>query len=108
MTPYVVGANAAVSTTLAGTQVTFDAIPAAIIYTSSTRISVMVPYGVAGRVSTAMVVTYNGVSSTALQLRVVDTAPGIYTLTTTGSGQRAILNEYGRLNSSSNPEGTGH
>jgi uncharacterized protein (TIGR03437 family) len=108
LTTFAVGANGALSTSVAGTQVTFDAIPAAIIYTSSTRISVMVPYGVAGRVSTAMVVTYNGVSSTVLQLRVVDTAPGIYTLTNTGSGQGAILNENGSLNSSSNPEGTGH
>jgi hypothetical protein len=108
LTKYVVGANGALATTVAGTQVTFDGIPAPIIYTSSTLASVMVPYGVAGRVSTAMVVTYNGVSSTPLPLRLVDAAPGIYTINQTGTGQGAILNENGTVNSASNPESAGH
>src|SRR5260370_35491019 len=68
----------------------------------------MVPYEVTGKVSTTMVVTYNGASSTPLQLRVVDSAPGIYTLTQTGTGQGAILNENGTLNGAGNPESTGH
>jgi uncharacterized protein (TIGR03437 family) len=108
LTTFVVGANGALATTVAGTQVTFDGIPAAIIYTRNTLVSVMVPYGVAGRISTAMVVTYNGASSTALQLRVVDTAPGIYTLTQTGTGQGAILNQNGTVNSAANPEVAGN
>jgi uncharacterized protein (TIGR03437 family) len=86
----------------------FDGIAAPIIYTRNTLVSVMVPYEVAGRVSTAMVVTYNGASSTALQLRVVDTAPGIYTLTQTGTGQGAILNQNGTVNSAGNPEVVGN
>src|SRR4029077_8158162 len=81
LTPYVVGSNGALATTVAGTQVTFDGIPAAIIYTRDTLVSVMVPYELAGRVSSNMVVTYNGVNSTPLLLRLVDSAPGIYTLT---------------------------
>jgi uncharacterized protein (TIGR03437 family) len=108
LTPFVVGANGALSTTVAGTQVTFDGVPAAIIYTRNTLVSVMVPYEIAGRVSTALVVTYNGVGSTALQLKVVDTQPGIYTLTQTGSGQGAILNQNGSVNGSGNPEAVGN
>jgi uncharacterized protein (TIGR03437 family) len=108
LTPYVVGANGVLATTVAGTQVTFDGVPAAIIYTRNTLVSVMVPYEVAGRVSTAMVVTYNGASSTPLQLRVVDTAPGVYTTTQTGSGQGAILNQNGSVNSAANPEVAGN
>jgi uncharacterized protein (TIGR03437 family) len=100
--------NGAVATTLAGTQVTFDGIPAPVIYTSSVVASVMVPYEIAGRVSTVMVVNYNGAASTPLQLRVVDTAPGIYTLTQNGSGQGAILDENGTVNSPANPEVSGH
>ena len=100
--------NGAVATTLAGTQVTFDGIPAPVIYTSSVVASVMVPYEIAGRVSTGMVVNYNGAASTPLQLRVVDTAPGIYTLTQNGSGQGAILDENGTVNSAANPEVAGH
>jgi uncharacterized protein (TIGR03437 family) len=88
--------------------VTFDGIPAPVIYTSSVVASVMVPYEIAGRVSTVMVVSYNGAASTPLQLRVVDTAPGIYTLTQNGSGQGAILDENGTVNSPANPEVSGH
>jgi uncharacterized protein (TIGR03437 family) len=55
-----------------------------------------------------MMVTYNGVSSTPLQLRVVDTAPGIYTLTQTGSGQGAILNQNGTVNGTGSPESVGN
>ncbi len=104
LTKFQVAANGALATTVAGTQVMFDTFAAPIIYTSSTLVSVMVPYEIAGRVSTALVVTYtapgsaSGSSSTALQLRVVDTAPGIYTLTQTGSGQGAILNQNGSVN----------
>jgi uncharacterized protein (TIGR03437 family) len=108
LTPFVVGANGALSTSVAGTQVMFDGIAAPIIYTRNTLVSVMVPYEIAGRVSTAMVVTYNGASSTALQLRVVDTAPGIYTLNSTGSGQAAVINQNGTVNSAANPEVAGN
>ena len=108
LTPFVVGANGTLSTTVAGTQVTFDGIPAAIIYTRNTLVSVMVPYELAGRVSTALVVTYNGVASAPIQLRLVDSAPGIYTLTQTGSGQGAILNQNGTVNGTGNAESVGN
>ena len=108
LTKFVVGANGALATTVAGTQVTFDGVPAPIIYTSATLVSVMVPYEIAGRASTAMIVTFNGGGSTPLQLRVVDTAPGIYTLTQTGSGQGAILNQDGSVNGSTNAELVGN
>jgi uncharacterized protein (TIGR03437 family) len=96
-----------VATTLSGTQVTFDGVPAPVIYTKNTQVSVMVPYEVAGKTSTSMVVSYNGVSSTPLQLRVVDTAPGLYTINQSGSGQAAILNQNGTVNSPQNPDVVG-
>lgn len=93
-----------VATSVAGTQVTFDGVPAPIIYTKNTQVSVMVPYEIAGRATTSVVVAYNGVSSNALLLRVVDTAPGIYTLNQTGAGQGAILNQNGTVNGPQNPD----
>jgi trimeric autotransporter adhesin len=107
LTLYQIGTNGAFATTVAGTQVTFDGIPAPLIYTKSTQVSVMVPYELAGRVSTAMVVSYNGVPSTPLQLRVVDSAPGIYTINQTGTGQGAILNQNGTVNGTNSPEVSG-
>jgi uncharacterized protein (TIGR03437 family) len=55
-----------------------------------------------------MVVSYNGVPSVPLQLRVVDVSPAIYSSNSTGSGQGAILNENYSINSPANPEATGH
>ena len=108
LVPYQVGANGVLLTLLVGTQVTFDGIPAPVIFTRDTLVSVMVPYEIAGRISSAMVVSYNGVPSTPLQLRVVDTAPAIYSANSSGSGQGAILNENFSVNSPSNPESIGH
>ena len=102
-----VTAGGNVATSLSGTQVTFDGVPAPIIYTKNTQVSVMVPYEISGRTSTSMVVSYNGVSSTPLQLRVVDTAPGLYTINQSGSGQGAILNQNGTVNSPQNPDVVG-
>jgi uncharacterized protein (TIGR03437 family) len=87
--------------------VTFDGIPAPIIYTKSTQVSVMVPYEIAGKTSTSMVVSYNGASSAPLAVNVVSAAPGIYTLNQSGTGQGAILNQNGTVNGTQNPEVAG-
>ncbi len=100
--------NGALATTVSGTQVTFDGIGAPLIYTKSTQVSVMVPYELTGRATTAMVVTYNGIASTPLSLRVVDSAPGIYTVNQSGSGQGAVYNQNGTVNSPQNPEVAGN
>jgi uncharacterized protein (TIGR03437 family) len=103
-----VGSNGTLATLVSGTQVTFDGVAAPIIFTSTNEVSVMVPYAVAGKTSTSMVVIYNGVSSTAINLRVVAAAPSIYTLNQSGSGQGAILNQNGTVNSAANPEVAGN
>ena len=87
-----VTAQNAVSSTLSGVQVLFDTIPGTPTYVSPTQINVIVPWEIAGRVSTNMVVMYNSVQSAAFPLQVVAVAPGIYTQNATGSGQSAALN----------------
>jgi len=103
----VVGSNGALATTVAGTQVTFDGIPAPIIYTSSNEVSVMVPYGVANRATTSLVVAYNGVNSAPTSYRVAEAAPGIFTINRSGSGQGAILNQDSSFNGANNGESVG-
>jgi len=94
--------------------VTFDGIPAPIIYSSSDQISVMVPYGVAGRGRVNMIVNYKGNASLPFGINVVDVSPGLYTLNATstaagsGVGQGAILNENSTINGQNNPEQAGH
>ena len=89
---FTVNAQGTVSSTLAGVQVLFDTIPGTPTYVSPTQINVIVPWEIAGRVATNMVVSYNGVASAAFPLQVAAVSPGIYTQNATGSGQSAALN----------------
>jgi uncharacterized protein (TIGR03437 family) len=69
----------------------------------------MVPYGVAGRTTTTIVVEYSGVQSAALTYNVVSAAPGIYTLNKQGTGPGAILNQDGlTVNGLNAPEKRGN
>jgi uncharacterized protein (TIGR03437 family) len=86
-----------------GVQVTFDGVPAPVIYASALATSVMVPYGVAGRTSTSIVVSYQGVQSAPLLYNVVQAAPGIYSQNASGTGPGAILNQDNSVNGPNNP-----
>jgi uncharacterized protein (TIGR03437 family) len=100
-------AGTAFDTTAGNTQVFFDGVAAPVIYASSGQTSVMVPYGVAGRATTSIVLSYQGVKSTAVTFNVVATAPGIYTLNQSGTGPGAILNQDFQVNTSTNPAKVG-
>lgn len=84
--------NGALATTVAQTQVFFDGVPAPIYYVSSGQTSVFVPYGIAGRASTQIVVSVQGVQSNAITQTVAATAPGVYTANATGSGPAVAWN----------------
>jgi uncharacterized protein (TIGR03437 family) len=92
------------------TQVTFDNNPAPLLYVSAGQVNALVPYEVAGRAQTRMIVTYKGTPSTALVLNVADSAPGIFPSSQPGvpPTQGAIANDDGTLNSPSSPAIKGH
>ena len=107
----------AIDTTLGGVRVLFDGIPAPLLYASATQINGVMPYELYGRFSTRMQVEARNQRSREIELRVADSAPGIFTLSAGGSGQGAILNQNGSVNGPSNPAergniiviyGTGH
>jgi uncharacterized protein (TIGR03437 family) len=79
--------------TLADTQVLFDDIAGVPLYVSDTQINVIVPYQIADRSSTNVRIVSKGLPSPALNYIVDPAAPGIFTLSATGSGQAAALNE---------------
>lgn len=91
-------------TAVAGTRVLFDGVAAPIIFTSNGQINLAVPYSVAGKSSVQVATEYLGVRSAPLQMPVVASAPGVFTL---GNGQGAILNEDGSGNSPGNPAAKG-
>jgi uncharacterized protein (TIGR03437 family) len=92
-----------VATSLGGTRVLFDGIPAPLVYTSQDQVSAVVPYAVDGHSLTSLQVEYQGVLSAPLVLAVARVAPGIFTSNKSGSGQGAILNQDGTVNGSDNP-----
>ncbi|MGA2135158.1 MAG: hypothetical protein ABSH50_22970 [Bryobacteraceae bacterium] len=81
-----------VANALAGVHVLFDGVPAPVLYASADQINAVVPYAVAGESSTQVQVEYLGVRSAPVMLPVTAAAPGIFTLSTSGAGQGAILN----------------
>ncbi len=92
---------------LAGVQVLFDGVPAPLLYVSSTQIGAVVPYEVSGKTSTQVQITWQGQTSNTVSVPVASAAPGIYTLSQSGSGSGSVLNVDGTLNSASNPTAPG-
>lgn len=97
-------ANGTVATTLNGIEVTFNNVPAPIIFVSPGQINAIVPYEVAGQTSVPVVVTNNSTASAAFSVPVTAAAPAIFSLSENGSGQGAVLNHDLTVNGASNPE----
>src|SRR4029077_15810019 len=95
------------STNVGGTQVLFDGIRATVVYTQAGQVSVIVLYEVAGKDSTQAQVKYNGQASPTVPVPVVRSVPGLFTALSNGSGQAAMLNQDGSVNSMSNPAAPG-
>ena len=98
-----IGGNGSVETSLAGTRVLFDGVPSPLLYARADQVGVIVPYAVAGKLSSRVVVEFLGIASAPLNIRVVDTAAGIFTINQQGTGQGAILNQNNSRNSALNP-----
>ena len=96
-----IAANGNVDTTLANVRVLFDGTPAPMLFINSTQINCVVPYAVAGRATSRVQVESNGVLSQAIELRVVDAAPGMFRLNQ--AGQAAVVNENNTVNGASTP-----
>jgi uncharacterized protein (TIGR03437 family) len=88
---------------LAGTTITFDGAPAALLSVSASQCTAVVPYSVDGKSSTAVVAQLSRSSSTPLAVPVAPSAPGLYSADSSGAGPGKIWNEDGSLNSPSNP-----
>ncbi len=95
------------STEVARTRLLFDDVPAPLIYSFTNQVSAIVPYSVAGKTRTQVVIEFDGKRSAAFPSDVAATAPGIFTQTATGGGAGAILNEDFTLNTPANPAGRG-
>lgn len=94
--------------TLVGdTSILFDGVPAPIYYSSAGQTSVFVPYALAGRSSTQLVIVYQGRASAPLTVPVVAAAPALFSANQSGRGPGAILNQDASLNTTANPAAKG-
>jgi uncharacterized protein (TIGR03437 family) len=100
--------NGYYGTSLSGTTVSIGGVLAPIIYTSATLVSAIVPYEVSGMASASVYVTYQGQKSVVNTVSVAATAPGLFTLDSSGAGQALAVNLNGTVNSASNPTPVGN
>jgi uncharacterized protein (TIGR03437 family) len=96
-----------ITSTLGGVQVLFDGNAVPLIYASAAQINAIAPVALAGKASTVVTVTYQGMTSNALTVPVQATAPGIFAADGSGVGGGAILNQDNTLNVRLNPAARG-
>jgi len=96
--PLTPGSLATVMGTLfssSGLTVTFDAIPAQIIFSNSTQINLLVPAALQGETTSQMIVMANGLSSAPQTVSLAAFSPGIFS--------NGILNQDNSVNGSAHP-----
>lgn len=96
------GANG-FGTQTGGTTVTFGGTNGVVLYASATQVNAIVPYAVQPGGTADVVISYQGQTETAAGLTVSATAPGIFTLSSTGVGPAAAVNQNGTINGPNNP-----
>jgi uncharacterized protein (TIGR03437 family) len=106
-TSFTVTASGTVPTTIAGVTVTFNGVPAPLLFVAEGQINAIVPYQVAGQTNVQVVVENGTASSATFTVPVAAVAPAIFSLAFNGSGQGAILNSNATVNGSSNPAAPG-
>ena len=88
------GSDGLFDTLLADTTVSFNGIRAPMIYAWATQVAAVVPYETTG--TTAQVtVTYQSKTTAAFSVPIASSAPGVFTLNSTGVGQAAAINQDG-------------
>jgi len=92
---------------LGATAVLFDGVPAPLIYVSAGQSTAIVPYSVAGKSSTQMVIQYQGRSSVAAAVPVAAASPALFTSDSSGKNNGAILNQDLSYNGPSKPAAKG-
>ncbi len=96
-----------VETSLGGVSVSFDGIPAPMLFASANQINVVVPFGVSANSGTRVQVNSPGSQTYSASLAVGTAQPAVFTTTASGSGHGAILNSDLSVNSASHPAARG-
>ena len=104
---YQVDSNGMVSTSLGGTSVYVNDVVAPLIYASANQVAAVVPFGVSGSLS-QLYVQYQSITSAPFNLSVASQIPAVFTLSGSGAGQAAAVNNTdGSINGASHPAKVG-
>jgi len=87
--------------------VSFDGVPAPILYAGAGQINLVAPYALAGKSTTELRLVQGTQTVATLQVPVQPASPAIFTLDATGAGPGAILNQDYGVNSPANPAAKG-
>lgn len=89
------GPDGKVLTSLGGTQVTVNNIPAPIFYSTPGQVSIQIPFEMAGQNIANVVVTAGGQTSLPRSINIAPAAPGFFTQNQAGTGIAAMVHEDG-------------
>lgn len=92
-----------IPTTLGGVQVLVNGQAAPVYQVSQNQVSALIPYEVSGQYFATFQAVVNGTKSNQVTVYVGNSAPGIYTVTESGTGAGAILHSNYALVTSSSP-----
>lgn len=92
---------------LGGTSVTIGGTAAPLLYAASNQINAIVPYELTQSASTQVSIANQRQQIATTTVAVASTAPAIFTLSNTGAGAGAILNQDLTVNSAANPAAVG-
>jgi uncharacterized protein (TIGR03437 family) len=97
----------ALPTSLGGTTVTFDGVPAPLLYSSFYQVNVQAPFTLTPGTRTRIQVQASGGPSSAVLVDVLSSVAGLYTVSSNGRGQVLAVNQDGTQNSTTNPAAAG-
>ena len=92
---------------LSGMQVLVGGVPAPLLYAAPNQINLVIPFALTAGNPAAFELRRNGTVLASFPTNVVPQHPGLFTLDSTGTGQLAVLNQDGSVNSAANPAGPG-
>lgn len=96
-----------VASSLGGVRVAFDGIPAPLLYAGPDQINLIAPWAITNRAATQITVTRNSIPIAGISAPVAERTPEIFTLSATGAGAAAVINQDGTVNSPLNPARAG-
>jgi uncharacterized protein (TIGR03437 family) len=95
--------DGSLSNSLAGVQVLFDGVPAPMLYAQSNQINCIVPFGVAAKQTTSVVVQYAGKQTDPAVFHVANSVANPFTKDHASGSDVLAINEDGTMNSADHP-----